>query len=132
MLDDSDRHLLEFATAASALTVKAAADHAAAAQKAAEVAALVPAAVDALVANGYAPESGRRKLAADLSDPVRALEVIVQMTEMAGAIGTEPLGVPSKQASAYDSLRSPFAGGRVDRGMRESDKAFLRHYPESR
>jgi len=87
---------------------------------ASKIEARVPAVVDTLIKTGYAQETDRTKLASALHDPLQALEVLVNATQ----VETETIGTPthlSKQAN--EVVRSPYCD-RPSAGERPRDVAF--------
>lgn len=91
-----------------------------------KVAALIPSAVDALIANERIDPADREKAAEALKDPARALEILIKAADVNNTIRPRQLGtaVAEKKAS-FDSLNSPYVGLRTSE-ERESDRAFLR------
>jgi hypothetical protein len=102
------------------LTVKRAADQ--------KVAALIPAAIEALIANERIDPADREKAAAALKDPARVLEILIKTADVNNTIRPRTLGtaVQEKKAGAagVSSLDSPYVGRRTSE-VRESDKVFL-------
>lgn len=100
----------------------------------AKVAALIPAAVNALVANGRIREDQCTKAAEALADPVQALELLTKVAahRTADELAQLGTGVPTtgttKTASANDparSLTNPNVGARSTM-VKQSDVNFFR------
>lgn len=93
-----------------------------------KVAALIPAAIQALVANERIDPVDAEKAAAALKDPARVLEILIKTADVNNTIRPRTLGtaVSEKKAGAagVSSLDSPYVGRRTSE-VRESDKVFL-------
>jgi len=94
-----------------------------------KVASLIPAAIEALIANERIDPADREKAAAALKDPARVLEILIKTADVNNTIRPRTLGtaVSEKKASAgggVSSLDSPYVGRRTSE-VRESDKVFL-------
>lgn len=119
----------------SAALEKAAAEKAAWEAQQQKVAALIPAAVDALVSGERIEEDQRQKAAEALRDPVKALEILTKVAVHRNA-SERALGQPvagdgkTKAASAgggqYNSLTDPHVGGRTTRVKQSSLNLFSR------
>ncbi len=96
-----------------------------------KVAALIPAAIEALIANERIDPADREKAAAALKDPARVLEILIKTADVNNTIRPRTLGTATgseKKAganTAYDSLNGPYVGLRTSQ-EKESDRAFMR------
>lgn len=98
-----------------------------------KVAALIPQALEALIANERIDPADREKAAAALKDPARVLEILIKTADVNNTIRPRTLGTATgseKKASAsangtFDSLNSPYVGLRTSQ-EKESDRAFMR------
>jgi len=128
-MPDLNEKLLDYVQcSATALEVaeKELAEKRAADQK---VASLIPAALEALIANERIDPADREKAAAALKDPARVLEILIKTADVNNTIRPRTLGtaVQEKKAGAgsgVSSLDSPYVGRRTSE-VRESDKVFL-------
>jgi len=95
----------------------------------AKVSQLIPAALDALIANERIDPADREKAAEALMNPVRALEILIKTADVNNTIRPRTMGVPvaEKKASAgaTNSLTDPWVGRRTS-AKRESDLAYER------
>jgi hypothetical protein len=130
-----DQQVVEYITSSSAAIEKAANAEAVAEQSQKRAAAMIPQVVDALADAGLIRENQRTKLAADLADHGRALELFVEaLSEMktASQSTAATLGRPTPpvEKRAYDSLTNAHVGARMPAGQRASDAAFMKHFPQ--
>lgn len=125
--------VIEYIGYSSAALEKAAAHEQRIKQQREKVAALIPAAVDALVAGERIEEDQREKAAAMLADPVQALEILTKVAVHRNT-SERPLGQPVahngqvKAASygGYNSLEDPHVGVRTTKVKQSSINLFSR------
>lgn len=121
--------IVEGVAIANAALEKAAAAESAQREKQAAVTAMIPDAVDALIAHGRVGASQRDKLAAALKDPVEALRLLTKLAAHRSVEELARLGDGFNPAAAVTGNEkkagaSPFVGGHVS-GMRESDRRLF-------
>ncbi len=116
----------------SAAMEKAAVAQAAQEKQLEKVAALIPAAVEALVQHERINPTQKQAMADALRDPVKALEVIVKLAGHRNKEELSQLGQPvggTTKAASHDtsrSLSSPFVGQRGGDQIKESDARLFR------
>lgn len=129
--------VLELIKVSDAALSKAAAADAEYARVKQATADLIPAVVDTMVEHDRIRPDQREKLAGMLENPVEVLRLLQKVSghrnaEEAAKLGTGVSQSHTKEASAapqakYDSLSSPFAGGRTKSGsVKQSDLALFK------
>lgn len=116
--------VLDYIKRSGALVAEAEKQAAAQAKQAEAVATLIPAVVDALVANGRIPEELRTKAAAQLKDHAKALEILASVAAHRTDDELGHIGKGVKTAAARGGANSPYVGA-ITSEERDSDIALL-------
>lgn len=94
-----------------------------------KIAALVPQAVESLLANERIEPGQKEAAALALQDPVRALEILIKVAYHRNQTEKAKIGSPvaprQKTASASNSLTSSYVGDRRPGKLKESDLAMM-------
>lgn len=119
------QHFLDYIKTSGVLVHAAEKQATAHAAKQREVAAKIPAAVDALQKNGFIPKELCKDAAEQLQDPVRVLEILINTASFRSDNDLQRLGtsMSEKKASARGRTDSPYCGVR-EPVERESDRIF--------
>jgi hypothetical protein len=128
-----DQEVVDLVTAGTALIEKAAAAEQVKVAQQKQIDELIPQAVAALAGNGFIRENQREKLAAQLVDPVRALELLIETAEFGKQAGdaVPSLGRPVSPVTKVASVNTPHVGSRNNElELRDSDIAMMRHFPD--
>jgi hypothetical protein len=128
-----DQEMVDLMTAGSALIEKVAADDRIKVAQQKQIEELIPQAVAALAANGFIREDQREKLASQLADPVRAVELLIEAAEFdkQARVAVPPLGRQVSPVTKVASTQNPNVGSRSNElELRESDLAMMRHFPD--
>ena len=81
---------------------------------------LIPDAVEALASKGLIEVNEKEAAAEALQDHAKAIEILTKTAERHEESAVGALGKPTQKAAAYNSLASPYVGGRTTE-IKESD-----------